>query len=133
MSYQMKNKSKISLKIGKNYRKKTKKPTANNNSNNIVNNVFDNMNSAFGDVDDDEVRQLILKAKQQARLDQKFGNATTTNSNDKKKMEEDEELWIDEAVNHAIWARGIQKPPRKIRLVVTREEGFPIEVKLVEE
>ena len=56
-----------------------------------VNNVFDNMNSAFGDVDDDEVRQLILKAKQQARLDQKFGNATTTNSNDKKKMEEDEE------------------------------------------
>ena len=49
------------------------------------------------------------------------------------KMEEDEELWIDEAVNHAIWARGIQKPPRKIRLVVTREEGFPIEVKLVEE
>ncbi|MED6296922.1 MAG: 50S ribosomal protein L31e [Candidatus Thermoplasmatota archaeon] len=49
------------------------------------------------------------------------------------KIEEDEELWIDEAVNHAIWARGIQKPPRKIRLVVTREEGFPIEVKLVEE
>ena len=46
---------------------------------------------------------------------------------------EDEEMWIDEAVNHAIWARGIQKPPRKIRLVVTREEGFPIEVKLVEE
>ena len=39
---------------------------------------------------------------------------------------------VDEAVNHAIWARGIQKPPRKIRLVVTREEGFPIEVKLVE-
>ena len=49
------------------------------------------------------------------------------------KVQEDEEVWIDEAVNHAIWARGIQKPPRKIRLVVTREEGFPIEVKLVEE
>ena len=49
------------------------------------------------------------------------------------KIQEDEEMWIDEAVNHAIWARGIQKPPRKIRLVVTREEGFPIEVKLVEE
>ena len=49
------------------------------------------------------------------------------------KVTEDEELWIDEAVNHAIWARGIQKPPRKIRVVVTREEGFPIEVKLVEE
>ena len=49
------------------------------------------------------------------------------------KVKEDEQIWIDEAVNHAIWARGIQKPPRKIRLVVTREEGFPIEVKLVEE
>ena len=49
------------------------------------------------------------------------------------KVTEDEELWIDEAINHAIWARGIQKPPRKIRVVATREEGFPIEVKLVEE
>ena len=49
------------------------------------------------------------------------------------KVTEDEELWIDEAVNPAIWARGIQKPPRKIRVVATREEGFPIEVKLVEE
>ncbi len=49
------------------------------------------------------------------------------------KMEEDEEMWIDEAVNHAICARGIQKPPRKIRITVTREEGFPLEVKLVEE
>ena len=49
------------------------------------------------------------------------------------KVKEDEEIWIDEAVNHAIWARGIQKPPRQIRLVVTREEGIPIEVKLVEE
>ena len=33
------------------------------------------------------------------------------------KMDDDEDLWIDEAVNHAIWAR---------------EEGFPIEVKLLE-
>jgi large subunit ribosomal protein L31e len=49
------------------------------------------------------------------------------------KVTEDEDLWIDEAVNHAIWARGIQKPPRKIRVVATREEGFPIEIKLVEE
>ncbi|CAI8329489.1 MAG: 50S ribosomal protein L31e [Marine Group II euryarchaeote MED-G33] len=49
------------------------------------------------------------------------------------KVTEDEELWIDEAVNHAIWKRGIQKPPRKIRIVATREEGFPIEIKLVEE
>ena len=43
------------------------------------------------------------------------------------KMEEDEELWIDEAVNHAIWAVAFGHP--KIRLVVTVKEGFPIEVK----
>jgi len=49
------------------------------------------------------------------------------------KMEDDEEMYIDEAVNHKIWERGIQKPPRKIRIVVTRDEGFPIEVKLAEE
>ena len=33
------------------------------------------------------------------------------------KMSDDEELWIDEAVNHAIWSRGMQHPPRKIRVV----------------
>ena len=48
------------------------------------------------------------------------------------KMTDDEELWIDEAVNHAIWSRGMQHPPRKFRVVCTREEGFPIEVKLLE-
>jgi ribosomal protein L31E len=47
------------------------------------------------------------------------------------KMDDDEDLWIDEAVNHAIWARGMQ-PPRKIKVICTREEGFPIEVKLLE-
>jgi len=48
------------------------------------------------------------------------------------KMTDDEDLWIDEAVNQAIWSRGMQHPPRKIRVVCTREEGFPIEVKLLE-
>ena len=48
------------------------------------------------------------------------------------KMDDDEDLWIDEAVNHAIWARGMQHPPRKIKVICTREEGFPIEVKLLE-
>ena len=40
------------------------------------------------------------------------------------KMSEDEDLWIDEKVNHVIWARGMQHPPRKIKVVCTREEGF---------
>ena len=49
------------------------------------------------------------------------------------KKTEEEEIWIDESVNHAIWSRGMQKPPRKIRVVCTREEGFRLEVKLLED
>lgn len=51
------------------------------------------------------------------------------------KVKEDEEVWIDPEVNHHIWSRGIENPPRKVRLQVTRhdEPGIPIEVKLFEE
>lgn len=49
------------------------------------------------------------------------------------KMRDDEDMFIDSAVNEAIWARGMQKPPRKIRVICTRDEGFPLEVKLAEE
>ncbi len=50
------------------------------------------------------------------------------------KKTEDEKVWIDEEINKIIWARGAQKPPRKIKVVCTREEGFNIlEVKLMEE
>ena len=48
------------------------------------------------------------------------------------KVGEEERIWIDEEVNQAVWARGMQKPPRKIKVICTREEGFPIEVKLLE-
>jgi large subunit ribosomal protein L31e len=51
------------------------------------------------------------------------------------KVTAEEEVWIDPAVNEAIWARGIENPPRKIRLQIIRhdEPDIPIEVKLVEE
>jgi len=51
------------------------------------------------------------------------------------KVREDEEIWIDPSVNEHIWSRGIEKPPRKVRLQVTRhdEPDIPIEVKLWEE
>jgi len=49
------------------------------------------------------------------------------------KKTEGEDIWIDESVNHAIWSRGMQHPPRKITVVCTREEGFPLEVKLLED
>ncbi len=48
--------------------------------------------------------------------------------------EEDEELYIAPAVNEAVWARGIQKPPSHIRIRVIRyEEEDLVEVSLPEE
>ena len=49
------------------------------------------------------------------------------------KKTEAEEIWIDESVNHAIWSRGMQHPPRKIKVICTREEGVPLEVKLMDD
>jgi large subunit ribosomal protein L31e len=53
--------------------------------------------------------------------------------------EEDEEkgkkkeVWVDSKLNEAIWSRGIEKPPRKIRVKVIRFEDGLIEVSLPEE
>jgi len=51
------------------------------------------------------------------------------------KVTEEEELYIDPDVNEYIWANGIENPPRKVRLQITRfeEDDIPIEVKLLEE
>ena len=51
------------------------------------------------------------------------------------KVREDEELYIDPEVNEFIWKRGIENPPRKVRLKVIRhdEPDFPVEVKLMKE
>jgi large subunit ribosomal protein L31e len=50
------------------------------------------------------------------------------------KVKPDEQIYIDPAVNEHIWSRGIEHPPRKVRLKVTRhdEPDFPIEVTLAE-
>ncbi len=39
------------------------------------------------------------------------------------KVQDDENIWIDEGVNQEIWSRGIQKPPRRIHIVVDRVDG----------
>ena len=51
------------------------------------------------------------------------------------KVAADEEVYISQEVNEAIWSRGIENPPRKIKLSVTRHEGgdFPVEVELYKE
>ena len=48
--------------------------------------------------------------------------------------EEEEELYIAPAVNEAVWARGIQKPPSNLRIRVIRHEDEDlVEVTLPEE
>ena len=51
------------------------------------------------------------------------------------KVREDEELYIDPEVNEHIWKRGIENPPRKVRLLCIRHEepDFHVEVKLMKE
>ncbi|MCJ2530863.1 MAG: 50S ribosomal protein L31e [Candidatus Thermoplasmatota archaeon] len=43
-----------------------------------------------------------------------------------------EDVWIDPRVNEELWARGIQKPPRRIRIKATKFEDNLVEVSLPE-
>lgn len=48
------------------------------------------------------------------------------------KLDGEDELSIDHAVNEYLWSRGIEKPPRRIRVRATKDrEGF-VKVFLVE-
>jgi large subunit ribosomal protein L31e len=44
-----------------------------------------------------------------------------------------EEVKIDEAVNRAIWERGIKHPPRRMRLEMERDEDGVVSIKLAPE
>ncbi len=44
----------------------------------------------------------------------------------------EENVWIDPRVNEHIWSRGIQKPPRRIKVKVIRFEDELVEVSLPE-
>lgn len=43
-----------------------------------------------------------------------------------------EDVWIDASVNEAVWARGIEKPPNKIRVRIIKFEDGLVEVSLPE-
>ncbi len=43
-----------------------------------------------------------------------------------------EDVWIDPKINEAIWARGIQKPPKQIRVKAIKFEDELVEVSLPE-
>ncbi len=44
----------------------------------------------------------------------------------------EENVWIDPRVNEYLWSRGIQKPPRRIKLKVIKFEDELVEVSLPE-
>ncbi|HTD81528.1 MAG TPA: 50S ribosomal protein L31e [Thermoplasmata archaeon] len=44
-----------------------------------------------------------------------------------------EDVWIDPEVNKALWARGIEKPPKRIQLRTIKFEDGRVEVSLPEE
>lgn len=45
---------------------------------------------------------------------------------------EAEKVWLDNPVNEVVWARGIQKPPRRIRVKAIRFDDGVVEVSLPE-
>lgn len=52
----------------------------------------------------------------------------------KKHMRVDEDdVWIDPEINEAIWKRGIQNPPKKLRVKALKLEEGEVEVSLPEE
>jgi len=46
---------------------------------------------------------------------------------------DEEDVWIDGALNERIWNRGIQNPPSKIRVKAIKFEDGLVEVSLAEE
>ncbi|HWG89579.1 MAG TPA: 50S ribosomal protein L31e [Candidatus Thermoplasmatota archaeon] len=46
---------------------------------------------------------------------------------------DEEKIWLDNPVNETIWARGIQKPPNKIRVKAVKFEDGVVEVSIPEE
>ncbi|MFX1474006.1 MAG: 50S ribosomal protein L31e [Promethearchaeota archaeon] len=48
------------------------------------------------------------------------------------KPEEEEDLIIDPTLNEYLWARGIEKPPRRVRVRTTKDKEGIVRVYLVE-
>lgn len=52
---------------------------------------------------------------------------------DDKEKEAPKDVWVDYKLNELIWARGIERPPTKVRVKAIRFEDGLIEVSLPEE
>ena len=54
-------------------------------------------------------------------------------SSDEEEKGEKKDVWVDYRLNELIWSRGIEGPPRKVRVKAIRFEDGLIEVSLPEE
>ncbi len=72
-----------------------------------------------------EIREFVARHMKAAE--------TLSDEEKEKLLPPTEKIWIDPKVNHAIWAKGIEKPPASIRVKVIKFEDGQIEVSLPEE
>jgi large subunit ribosomal protein L31e len=81
------------------------------------------------------VTRQIPKTKRAPRAIKEIKEFIRQHMIDKGSDEEEQlkDVWIDFRVNELIWSRGIENPPRKIRVKAIRFEDGLIEVSLPEE
>ncbi len=85
------------------------------------------------------VTKQIPKTKRAPRAIKEIKEYVRRHMTDKSAAEDDEEkgerkdVWLDYKLNELIWKRGIENPPRKVRVKAIRFEDGLIEVSLPEE
>jgi len=84
------------------------------------------------------VTKQIPKTKRAPRAIKEIKDYVRKHMTDKAAAEQQEEgerkdVWLDHKLNELIWSRGIENPPRKVRVKAIRFEDGLIEVSLPEE
>ena len=77
------------------------------------------------------LRNAYLKAPRPKRANRAISEIKTFLARHMKS--EEEKVWLDNPVNEAVWSRGIQKPPRSLRVKAIRFDDGVVEVSLPEE
>jgi large subunit ribosomal protein L31e len=83
------------------------------------------------------VTKIVPKTKRAPRAIKEIKEYVRKHMMEKTSEEDDEkdkkEVWLDYRLNELIWAKGIEHPPRKVRVKAIRFEDGLIEVSLPEE
>jgi len=83
------------------------------------------------------VTRQVPRTKRAPRAIKEIREFVKRHMTDKTAPEDDEsikrEVWIDYRLNEYLWSKGVESPPRKVRVKVIRFEDGLIEVSLPEE